>query len=396
MSERSTPPIEPSGEAATGASGTGPLVIRPLDGGPNEVTEADWRRCRAASGADPLFMGRHWMTAWWDVFGAAAEATWKGIAVEDQAGETVGICPVFLQRGRVGSSPLPIRRLGILGSFFRGPGTVLTQYNQLLGPFEDRRPVLTTMLDYLDGLGEWSELCLQLAPEASLDALRDEAARRGWHVREVPSLPSYVVRTEGTFAEYCASLSPSVRRRLVNQRRRLAAAGDVELSYVEPAEASGALERMNGLYAKRAGAPAFDARALRFHERFLTGLPDTAELRLSQLSVDGTVVSVNYAVRVEDREYGIALGFDDGFDRRVSLGTLHLGYALEHAWRDGVVSYDLMTSPRGAHEWKARLATATLPLVGVQIVRRSWLAALYRVHDRFNEPWIDEGGGAPR
>jgi len=379
-------------------AGNGALVIRRLPGGPADLSRADWERCRSASGADPLFMGRHWMSVWWDVFGAPEGADWLGAAVEDDAGEIVGVCPVFRQRGTLRGTPIPVHRLGVLGGFFRGPGTVLTQYNQLLGDVTARPELLARILDYLDGLDDWSEMCLQLAADGSeaLTALRAEAARRRWYVRVVPSLPSYLVRTGGTFAEYVASRSPSTRRRLLYQRRRLEQSGRFEFTYVEPAASHEALAKMNELYADRAGAPAFDARTMAFHERFIGELPEWGALRLSLISVDDRVVSVNYAVRVRDREYGIALGFDDRFDNRISLGTLHLGYALEDAWRDGVASYDLMTSARGSQEWKARLATSTIPLVGIQIVRRSWLAALYHVHDRFSSPWSDVEVGLRR
>ena len=78
----------------------------------------------------------------------------------------------------------------------------------------------------------------------------------------------------------------------------------------------------------------------------------------------------------------MALGFDERLDPSISLGILHIGYALEDAWDGGVVRYDLMTSPPGEAGWKKQLATETVELVSLRLVRNRALAELYRWYDR--------------
>jgi hypothetical protein len=359
-----------------------PPVVRETSFDTFQGMEREWERLRDESGGDPLFMSWTWLSTWWEVFGDPAGAEWICLVIEDGQGGLAGAAALFRHRG-ASRGPIRIRKLSVVGGFVRAREGVLSQYAELLGDFDGSPKLLSPMLDHLSGRLDWSELSLGLVPRDSdmLRALRSEASARRWHLRERGSVPSHVVEMRGTFQEYCATRAPSVRRRLVNERRRLAALGEATLEYVDASRAEQTLQLMNRLRAARSGEPAFSPRALEFHLRLIPRLSPTA-LRLTKLSLAGEPISVNYALRMGNREYGVAMGFDHGLDGKVSLGTLHLGYALEDAWRDGVGSYDLMTSTPGTDAWKVRLADTSVELVNLQVVRNPVLGAMYRWHDR--------------
>jgi hypothetical protein len=329
-------------------------------------------------------MGWDWLSAWWDVFGASSGATWVCIVCEDEAGVVQAIAPLGLRRAAV-RGPLWTRRLSLLGGFFVGEG-IHRQYPQLLGAFDRHPELLTATLDRLSERGDWGELALVSVPRANawFEPLAREATSRGWHLRTTDNVPSHVIDMRGTFEDYLARLGASARRRLVHQRKRLAAIGPVSLAYADPSNAAEALDVLNTLRAESVGTPAFGGRALAFHLRLIAGLSDPASLRLSTLSVAGEPQSVNYALRAGGRQYGMAMGRHPRFDRKVSLGTLHLGYELEAAWADGVERYDLMTSRAGEEGWKQELGASPAELIDVRVVRQPLLAAAYRLHDRIS------------
>ena len=64
------------------------------------------------------------------------------------------------------------------------------------------------------------------------------------------------------------------------------------------------------------------------------------------------MVSVLYDVRKGARQYNIKMGFDPNFSSQVSLGLIHLGYAMERAAERGVASYDFLAGPGRTSDFK--------------------------------------------
>lgn len=377
-------PLELDPAKSWGLRETDPFRVRPFS--PAEMLEKgeQWATLVSRSNADPLFMSREWLSSWWDVFGSRSKAQWAGIKVEDAKGNAKAICPLFLRTGKL-RGILPVTRLEPLGGYWNGPSSVLTQYSQFLGDFASKPCLMTSVLDSLDEKRGWSELALPKIQKKSecLLALEGEARNRGWRVRTTSVWPSQVIRLEDGFDEYLRSLSSKTRQRLYHQRKKLNGLGRVRFRHVSLAESDRFLHLMNSLRKQHRGSVALKDRALEFHRVFLKRLEPPGELRLSLLSLDDRPISVNYALRFGKREYGVQMGFDAGVDHRLSLGMLHLGYALEAAAADGMDSYDLMGGPGKDPGWKGSVANAQVEMVAVQVVKGKPLSRLYDLYDRY-------------
>jgi CelD/BcsL family acetyltransferase involved in cellulose biosynthesis len=105
-------------------------------------------------------------------------------------------------------------------------------------------------------------------------------------------------------------------------------------------------------------------------------------LALSRLRVGGQVVSVLYDIRKGARQYNISMGFDPTFGRKLSLGLLHLGYAMEAAAERQVRTYDFLAGSGLHSDYKRHLSQAGRRLSCVQVLRGHLLPSLYRWHDR--------------
>ena len=90
---------------------------------------------------------------------------------------------------------------------------------------------------------------------------------------------------------------------------------------------------LNRLHQLRWRKPAFTGRRLHFHTTLARRLAARGELALSRLRVGAEVVSVLYDIRKGPRQYNIKMAFNPAFSHRVSLGLIHLGYAMEAACR---------------------------------------------------------------
>src|SRR5262249_47491596 len=142
---------------------------------------------------------------------------------------------------------------------------------------------------------------------------------------------------------------------------------------------------LNRLHRLRWQKPAFAGRRLQFHVELARRLAERGELALSRLCVGARTVSVLYDIRKRGRQYNIKMAFDPGPSRRVSLGLLHLGYAMEAAAEQRVATYDFLAGPGRTCDFKRLLAQTHHPLGSVQVLRGPMLPSLYRWRDRLRQ-----------
>jgi CelD/BcsL family acetyltransferase involved in cellulose biosynthesis len=94
------------------------------------------------------------------------------------------------------------------------------------------------------------------------------------------------------------------------------------------------------------------------------------------------VVSVLYDIRKPRRQYNIKIGFDPGFSSRVSLGYIHLGFAMEAAANRGIPTYDFLAGPGRTSDFKRLLSQRRRILSSVQMLRGRALSGVFRLRDR--------------
>ncbi|MEO9701059.1 GNAT family N-acetyltransferase, partial [Marinobacter alexandrii] len=100
--------------------------------------------------------------------------------------------------------------------------------------------------------------------------------------------------------------------------------------------------------------------------------------QLSLLSCDQSAISVLYNVEFKGTVYNLQSGYLESFHKKLSIGSLHLGYCIEEAFLDpGVRLFDLLAGGGKNDNYKKRLATDITPLVSVMIVRGTLLKLLY-------------------
>ena len=140
---------------------------------------------------------------------------------------------------------------------------------------------------------------------------------------------------------------------------------------------------LNRLHRLRWKTQAFAGSRLAFHSSLARRLAARGELVVTRLRVGDEVVSVLYDVRRGGCQYNISMGFDPAFDRKVSLGLLHLGYAMEAAAEESrVATYDLLAGRGQRSDYKRNLSQRCRELSCVQVLRGHVLPPLYRWHDR--------------
>jgi hypothetical protein len=344
-------------------------------------SEATWAELLAQSDADSLFLSWEWLTQWWSRFGA--RNGWVANILGFYRGEgLVGVAPLYqrvvLRRGLV-----PARSVQLIGHSWRDSAPPGAIYLDIIARRGEADAVRHACMRELFDNCRWSEFAIGYTPVGgqwkAAAAGRDSVS---YYVRELDHAVSFQVDLRLGFSRYLQSLGQSTRRSIWNLRKRLELHGLVRLEQVSIGDLAEGFRDLNRLHKLRWQRPAFAGARLEFHESLTTQLSARNELAFSRLRVGGRVVSVLYDIRKGAYQYNIKLGFDPAFSSQLSLGLLHLGYALEAAAESGVGVYDLLAGTGRTSDYKRNLSQMRHELSSLQILRGRLLPRLYRWHDR--------------
>ena len=343
-------------------------------------SELAWSRLLARSGADPLFLSWEWLTDWWRSYGGSLGRS-PDILAFYRGEDLVGLAPLYhrlVMRG-----VLLAHSVQVIGLSWRDSEPLISEYLDVIAAPQDLGAVRHACLRLLLDEPAWTELVIgySAAGQQWRDAFARLAPARGHYVRELDRSVSYQADLAQGFGPYLRDLGQSTRRSLWNLRRRLTDQGAVSLEFVAAGEIDGGFSDLNRLHQLRWKRPAFTGKRLAFHRTLASRLATHAELAFSRLRVGGDVVSVLYDIRKGARQYNIKMAFDPAFSSRVSLGLIHLGYAMENAADHGISSYDFLAGPGRASDYKRHLSQSRRALSCVQMLRGRILPALYRWRD---------------
>lgn len=342
--------------------------------------EKDWARLLHVSNADPLFMSWPWLYSWWETWGKCLGLELVLLGVYLRGGkQLIGIAPLYRHRFRIAIG-LNVTRLHFLGNAWRVSPTVRTEYVSLIAEPQREKEVSEAVANYLSG-AEWDELMIPDSQQADGGVFGKALAER---CNAIPLLRSESqgirVDTSGVFRTWAESLGSNTRLKAFNRRAVFEELGGHWLPVNESsASRLEFMESLNYFHQIRWGKPCFDEKALGFHLKLLSRLSSDQKPALSALIVGGKVVSVLYDIKAGEGVYNLQAGYDESFHRKLSLGTLHLGYAIEEAFRQpSSHSYDLLAGSGKKTFYKARFNGQQVAFPTLDFVRSPLLRVAYR------------------
>ncbi len=330
---------------------------------------------------DELFMSWEWLSRWWSCYGDSLGAT-PGILGFYRGTELVGLAPLY-QRRLLRNGVMIMGSVQMMGLSWRDPTRLISEYLDVIAPCEHRDAVRRACVRHLLQQPGWAEFVVGFTPAGQnwREAYASCALPAGHYVRELDRCISYEADLSAGFGAYLKELSQSTRRSVWNLRRRVAGYGTLELEAVRAPAIESAFADLNHLHGLRWGRPAFAGHRLEFHSALARRLVARDELVLSRLRVGGAVVSVLYDIRKQRRQYNIKMGFDPRFSSQISLGLIHLGFAMEAAAEGGVPCYDFLAGPGRTSDFKRLLSQNRRELSSVQMLRGRLLTSVFRLRD---------------
>lgn len=319
-----------------------------------------------------LFQTNAWQSAWWETWGQQ-----KGFRlIRPWDGEVSGLYESrYLLKGM-----LPVRSLQFVGTSYRELRTPRTEHNRFASPDLHGQPLLRKMESLLLE-SDWTEAVFNDLKTGSeeLSALVTLAATHNWAFRITASDDGYAVSTSGDFDTFLGNLGTNTRLRLFNRRKVLEDIGTITQENAWPGNPEDFLEHLNRFHRARWKKNCVTPTSWDFHRRFLERIGEEGgKPQLMLLKCDKEVISVLYNVEYKGVVYNIQAGFDENFHKKVSLGSLHLGYAIEQAFRaPDVRQFDLLAGKGKKEDYKSRFANHHYQFISVMLVKSMVFRALY-------------------
>lgn len=346
--------------------------------------QSEWTDCLSRSDANPLFSSWPWLYSWWENWSRRLNLSLLLIGAFDQDNRLMGIGPFFRHR-----FPMPVggsvNRLHVLGNAWRIGPTVRSEYTSIIADRSCQAEVLSALLNHLKK-ERWAELIISDIEAGYLNCLNSQVRV---DLPQVSLLERGVdqgvcIETVGDWQGWLQSLGASTRLKLFNRRAFLEAKGKLRSTCFDGVTGVLAFfDLLNKYHLERWGAPAFDQSAIEFHLSFRRRLSADQKVFFRALTFDDEVISVLYDVRADGRIYNLQSGYRQDFDRKVSLGTLHLGYAIEQAFADPEVEmYDLLAGAGKNTFYKEHFHGASVEFRTVHFVRNPFLRTMYSHHAR--------------
>lgn len=365
-----------------------PLKVQTISEGEFRTLGSAWDLLLSGSRADRLFMSWPWLYSWWEIWSSAYNLELALVAVYTEQGELLGIAPLYFHNLDVVFG-LTLRRLQFIGNAWRIGPSVRTEYVGIIAKAGRETEVYRAVSSYL-ATQDWDELIIA-------DSAEGQHLEFGEHLRreldtsefERSQATGICLSTEGSFKGWLNSLGRNFRLKVFNRRAffesELSGSSKFVASEIKAYEQF--FQGLNRLHEIRWGRPCFDKKAVEFHLKLLSRLSGQQEPLMSTLTVNKEHVSFLYDIRAGSKVYNLQAGYCEGFHKKISMGTLHLGYSIEAAFSDSKVEkYDLLAGSGKNTFYKSHFKGDRVNFKTLTFVRAPYLKWVYKY-----QSWLPKG-----
>lgn len=304
-----------------------------------------------------VFRTDSWVTAWLETYGKTSGVKLLGVGSSSPQN-------VYYLGKQLWKSLLPIHVLTPAGVQSMQVTSPRSEYNDL-GFADTLNPAQLAMLRNAN----WQALNIP-------DVLNDsEAYRNIERLANYMEAKLYVTKTEQAYSikadlfdTYVKRLAAPIRSKYFHKRERLHTLGVVEYQQLSWSNWHDFVKILNDFHLERWGRKCYSELSIEFLGLFCGDLiKNGGEVALECIRLNGRPVSVLFDVIWKGRRYNFQSGYDQNL-KGISLGAIHLGYAIETAIGLGQV-YDLMAGRGKVNNYKKDIATDTVDISSILLLR---------------------------
>lgn len=331
-----------------------------------------------------LFNTWEWQYTWWKTWSKDLEGELYLILARDQYGELVGLAPLYRYKRTVLGGLFNYHKLQFIGSSVSVMPTVRSEYLDFIFASQ-YQSVVQSLLMYLLSSAHWSKaLFSDIRTNSYLFAslTNENIMGKGYYVRATLKDVGVIINTTESFEGYKKSLGKNTRLAFYNRRKRLESVGTLQVLNNNQLSIKESLSILNQFHIERWGRHCFDEKALFFHQNLTTMDAFSGNVQFSTILLDGKPISIIYNIDYKGIRYNLQLGFTMLEDKKLSVGNLQLGYAIENAFSAvDIYFFDLLAGTGKKSFYKERLKGRSYRLYTLEIIRPPLMRLIYRSYD---------------
>jgi len=368
--------------------------IKPQDSNNNlmlkQLSESDfmnmkdsWDTLLERSSADPLFMSWIWQSLWWDQWAKKRNYKMYLLAAYSDKNELLGLAPLYKYISEK-HKLFDCRIIQFIGSSWGHGSTVRSEYLDFIVDTNYSGKVREAIFSYIQDDSDWDQFIFSDIDERSdtYKYLYDKQFFKNYLTRIVQNQKTTYIGTAGSISEYISGLGKSTRYKIINRRNQLIENNELILDYASESTIDLYFDCLNRYHYKRWGKPCFHNDSLEFHKKLARIFCAENKLFFSKISLSGEDMSVLYNLKAKDKVYNIQSGFEMNAEKKISLGLLHFGMAIDSAFTDKETNcFDLLAGPGKNTYYKSHFGKQGTRLLTLQITRHKYLKYIYIFYD---------------
>ncbi len=340
----------------------------------------EWTELLQISEANQLFLSWEWQYTWWETWVEVLNI--KLMLLKAYEGDIlVGIAPLYIDNLRLRSG-IKVSRIQFIGNAWRREGTVRTEYLEFITSKRQSSKVCSAFVEYLSNKKDWDEfvICDLQKNTDTYRQIKKQQKYSNWFIDVAEQDHGMNIGVLGKFENYVKGLGRNTRLKLFNRRKYLNGLGNIKYVSASNEDVGQYLSILNTFHQRRWGKDCFAGPSLDFHKILLNRLNDQQNYNLDCINIDGKAISILYNLIINHTVYNIQSGFDENFDKKLSLGTLHMGYAIENAFNDqSVVNFDMLAGKGKSEFYKSKYKGRMVDFVTLRVTRSQMLNLLYMI-----------------
>lgn len=346
-----------------------------------ETLRAEWDALSARAVHRSVFTSWEWQSIWWQHYGG--DQPLRIVAVREAAGgRLLGLLPLYVQTRHV----LRVFRLRVLRNVGTGGDTAPDYLDPLVDPEHAEAASRALARAVAERVAGWDMLNISdlVAESAFSRHLQQACEARGWQTQRKISAHITYAQLPANWETFLKNSSTSHRQATTRERRRFEELPGAAFGvWKDPATLDKAIDSLIELHLMRwrdrGQAHSFsNPRYIAFHRSVMHACLKRDHLRLYYLETEGRLVAVYYCYRFGDGIFFFQSGFDPSFGK-LSLGSVLMGYAFDHAMQEGLAVFDML---RGDYSYKSSWAKSRRETFAIESSRRTLSTLMFQLrHD---------------
>lgn len=340
-----------------------------------------WQDLLSRSNADKLFLSWSWMYNWWEIYGGLNNDNLLLLGIYDDKNRLVCLAPFYLSTTVI-KNIFTVEIIQFLGTRVGGSSGFRTEYLQCIVDFEASNSCVSDIFNYLHNEVSFDELWLH---DLIVDSPTYKEAKKlennpKIYKRVQSESQSYGVNVVSHFKDFVTSLGKNTRLKTYNRRKVLASLGDLAIETVNPDNYQDTLIKLSEFHLHRWEKEISYSKNSLFIEKLIAD--DSIQICGIIVRLDNEIIGCTIDILSAGRSYNFQSGYKDGIDKKVSMGSLTIGYAVElYCEKEDVKYYDFLAGEGKKSNYKARIAKAELHFESSQYVSTTILRYMYQFKD---------------